>query len=533
MKLKKYICLLGIATMALTTACEDQSELITSVNYDRLFAPINLEARVVNQINVRLTWTPVNGAQSYDLEIYQNANQTSEDEEENDSKVLTYDGTPVRTITGITNSEIPYTVTKLESETKFTARILARGENITESKWSGIEFKTNAEQIFKEIVPDELEAKQVTLHWTIGEVADKIVLTPGNIEHKVTSDEIAAGAATITDLTPETAYTAKLLRADGKTRGTISFETLIDLGGAIPVYPEDDFAAIISNAEDGAVLAFFPGTYQMANDENGKVGKITLAKSIEIKAVRPNERPIINGCFQITGGASAISMKQIILDGKDTDGSQAFDYKDATAFKGLTLDDCEVMNYVKGVYYVNVAATIDEININNCLFHNIECNGGDMFDCRSGAIKTIKLTNTTIWESCLERDLIRYDDKSSNFAGIAPVITIDHCTFNGVCNSSSKRILYVRFKGNSITFTNNMVTNTAGNFSNQDKTAIPAFKNNNYFKADGYCVAGGSGKFTDGSGTLLDPGYKDATKGDFTLSNEDLIYKKVGDPRWY
>ncbi|WP_025835692.1 DUF5123 domain-containing protein [Bacteroides rodentium] len=232
-------------------------------------------------------------------------------------------------------------------------------------------------------------------------------------------------------------------------------------------------------------------------------------------------------------GASAVSMKQIILDGKDTDGSQAFDYKSATAFKGLTLDDCEMMNYGKGVYYVNVAATIDEININNCLFHNIECSGGDMFDCRSGAIKAIKMTNTTIWKSCLERDLIRYDDKSSDFASIAPTIIINNCTLDGVCNSSSKRILYVRFKGNSITFTNNMVTNTAGNFSNQDKTAVPTFKNNNYFKADGYCVAGGSGKFTDGSGTQLDPGYKDATNGDFTLGNEDLIYKKVGDPRWY
>ncbi|WP_128809685.1 hypothetical protein [Bacteroides rodentium] len=273
--------------MALTTACEDQSELITSVNYERLFAPINLEARVVNQINVRLTWTPVSGAQSYDLEIYQNADQTSEDEDENDSKILTYDGTPIRTITGIASSEIPYTVTKLESETKFTARILARGENITESKWSGIEFKTNAEQIFKEVNPDELKAKQVTLRWTAGEAADKIILTPGNIEHKVTSDEIAAGAATITDLIPETAYTAKLLRTDGKTRGTVSFETLIDLDGAIPVYPEDDFAAIITDAEDGAVLAFFPGIYQVAKDENGKIGKIALNKSIEIKLSVP------------------------------------------------------------------------------------------------------------------------------------------------------------------------------------------------------------------------------------------------------
>ena len=37
----------------------------------------------------------------------------------------------------------------------------------------------------------------------------------------------------------------------------------------------------------------------------------------------------------------------------------------------------------------------------------------------------------------------------------------------------------------------------------------------------------------DTEGTTLDPGYKDAANGDFTLSNEDLIYEQIGDPRWF
>ena len=48
-RLKKYTFVLGLALAALTTACEDQSEEITSIDYSRLFAPINVEARVTNR----------------------------------------------------------------------------------------------------------------------------------------------------------------------------------------------------------------------------------------------------------------------------------------------------------------------------------------------------------------------------------------------------------------------------------------------------------------------------------------------------
>lgn len=44
-KLKKYTYLLGVALVALATACEDQSEEVLSIDYSRYFAPINLEAR--------------------------------------------------------------------------------------------------------------------------------------------------------------------------------------------------------------------------------------------------------------------------------------------------------------------------------------------------------------------------------------------------------------------------------------------------------------------------------------------------------
>lgn len=522
MKLNKYAYLLGLATAALTSACSDQSDEILSIDYDRLFAPINVEARIVNQVNARLSWAAVNGAASYTIEVFAN-----------DS--LTFAGSPVKTIPGISFTDLPYIVTGLEGETKYSARIQAIGETITESKWSGVYFKTDAEQIFSAVIEEDLSATGVTLRWTAGETATEIVVNPGNIRHTVTAGEIAAGAATIEGLASETTYTARLMNGT-KTRGTVNFTTLVDLGGAIAVNPEDNFVAMLEAAEEGDAFAFYPGTYTAPLSE-GKVGKINISKSIEIKAVRPSDRPVLNACITLNDGAS-LSMRQIVLDGENTDGSQAFDFKTAATYGSLIIDDCEVRNFTKGFYYVNVAATIDEITINNCLIHNIECSGGDMFDCRSGYIKALNITNSTVWNSCAARDFVRYDDASGNFAGAAPVITIENCTLDGVSNNSSRRLFYVRFKGNSIRFANNLVSNMPNcgrGFSDNASTAEPSFSNNNYFNTANLVSLSGEGKgrFYDTSGTTLNPSYTDAANGDFTLGNEDLSYKLVGDPRWY
>lgn len=85
-----------------------------------------------------------------------------------------------------------------------------------------------------------LTASEVTLRWPAGQVATEIIITPNDVAaHRVTSDEIAAGAATIKNLKSETTYTATLKNGD-KTRGTMVFTTLINLDGALPAYPGDN-----------------------------------------------------------------------------------------------------------------------------------------------------------------------------------------------------------------------------------------------------------------------------------------------------
>lgn len=515
----KSIIVLGLATVAMAS-CSDVADEITSIVYNRNFSPTGVEAKVRNRTNIELSWNRAEGVTQYNVEVFAN-----------DS--LTFAGTPVKTLT-VAPDEIPVTITGLEGETKYSFRVQATDGNTSrDSKWAGAYAKTEAEQILKTVKEADIKGKQVTLRWTAGEEAATITLTPGDIVYNVTAEDIEAGAATITGLTPETKYTAVLKRDNGKTRGTIEFTTGIDLAETdILVKAGSDIAAAIKDAPEGYRLVVEPGEYGIATDEAAFGGSVTISKALSIKGLRQNDHPVIKGRIKVE---AALDIDQVTLDGTGTDGGQCFDFTADNEIDHLIISNSEITNYTKGFYYVNKAAKISNITINNCLISNVECDGGDMFDSRAGAILALNITNNTIWNSCKARDLVRYDDKSSNFAGVAPVITIDHNTIVGACNNAGKRILYVRFKGNSITFTNNIVTASAGNFSNQKNTAVPTFDNNFYFEAAGYVTEGANANalFVDKTGTIADPQFKDAANGDFTIGNDDVKDKKAGDPRWY
>ncbi len=506
--------------MGAIASCSDAPEELTEASYDRLFSPTELTTSVRSRVNCVVSWNEVTNATSYVLELYQGSDAN---------------GTLVSTDEVTTTS---YTYEGLNGDTDYFVRVKAVGENITESKWVEATFSTDTEQIFETVANSDIQATQVTLRWPAGEVADTITLTPGNIIYEITDEDIANGSATITDLDPETDYTAVMTR-DGVVRGTITFSTPINIGTATAIYPGDDIVDILENAEEGASFAFYPGTYVVpSSGESADVGSLEISAKISITAADRDDLPVFNGRIQLKAGAS-LTASYMIFDGTGSDG-QAFVFSESGTFEGLNLSNCEICNYTTGFYYVSssYAAQISAITIDNCLIHDIECSGGDMFDSRAGYIESLTLTNSTIWNSCASRDFIRMDDSSSSYSGISPVITIDHCTIDGCSNNSSRRLLYVRFSGNSIRFTNNIVSNMPDcgrGFSDNSSTSTPTFSNNNYWNtANLVSDDGGSARFYDTSGTTLDPEYADAENGDFTLGNEDLIYNAngIGDPRW-
>jgi hypothetical protein len=118
---------------------------------------------------------------------------------------------------------------------------------------------------------------------------------------------------------------------------------------------------------------------------------------------------------------------------------------------------------------------------------------------------------------------------------------VDHNTFYNVGSGGANyRVFYVRFKGNTITFTNNIMvgTNYKRGFANNANTdQAPTLEGNIYFNTENLIEAGASAdasiSWFDKSGTVLDPQFKDAANGDFTVGNDNVKDKKAGDPRWY
>jgi hypothetical protein len=84
-------------------------------------------------------------------------------------------------------------------------------------------------------------------------------------------------------------------------------------------------------------------------------------------------------------------------------------------------------------------------------------------------------------------------------------------------------------KTGSIKFTNNLMynsVNTETSSTNHKNTPTPTFDNNVYSEGCKFAT-------WDESGKVLDPQFKDAANGDFTIGNDNVKNKKAGDPRWY
>lgn len=522
-KFKLSYLLFAVAALSLT-ACGDVADEITEIVFGRNFSPIEFEAKVRNRTNVELSWKATDGVSNYIIEVF-----------ENDS--LQFANSPVQTIT-ISPDKNPYTITGLQGETQYSFRIMAvSGDESRNSKWSSAYARTETEQILYAVAAEDIKAKEVTLRWPAGEAAATITLSPGGITYNITANDIAAGAATITGLTPETEYTATMKRDNGKTRGKITFTTGIDLAETdILVEEGADLGAAIKAAPAGYRLVLMPGEYGLHTEEADFGGSATITKNLAIKGLRPNEMPVIKGRIKVEAN---LDIDQVILDGTGTDGGQAFDFTAEGNINHLSITNSEIKNYTKGFFYINQATKINTITIDNCIISNIECSGGDFFDCRKGGYDVFNLTNSTVYNCASGRDVVRMDDSSSAIDA-TPNIKFDHCTFYNVGNGNANyRFFYVRFAGNKITFTNNIVVNfnNKRGFANQSSTdQDPTLDNNFYFNtANLISLADGNTEkvsWFDEKGTDIDPKFANPANGDFTVGETKVSDKKAGDPRW-
>ena len=94
---------IGLSLVGMT-ACSDPDDAITSVEFNRLFSPTELEAKVQNTTGVKLTWFALSAADQYQIEIFA------------DDPDMTFNGTPLQ-FTGTPSEAASSTTTKSPSKT--------------------------------------------------------------------------------------------------------------------------------------------------------------------------------------------------------------------------------------------------------------------------------------------------------------------------------------------------------------------------------------------------------------------------------
>jgi hypothetical protein len=500
-------------------ACEDKIDpLIKEIELGRVLAPIDLTARVRNQTTIELTWDTRADVDHYVVEF-------SEDNLEFNTIIHTATVTP---------KDLPYQHA-FEGETLYSARVKAvSAEDVEDSKWAAVVIATAAENIFLPVRDDDIAATEVVLRWQARSNASHIVVTPGNIEHTITAEEKTAGIATVTGLAGETLYTAKLMNGT-KTRGTATFTTLIDLGGAVAINPGDDLKAILDAAPEGAAFVVFPGTYEL--------GSYALTKSVKLSGYRSNNKPIIKGQLTCGTAVASIELKSLIFRGNADPVvllSQFFNTVAGCNLTSLAINDCEISNYKdQFIYNTNTAAgTYGSISVSNSYIHSITGSGGDGIDFRAGTLGSLTVENTTFANGF--RSFLRMQ--------IACNTSFKNCTFykiSGIDNSNNTGIfraggaagpnnkLEVRnclFVQTGIASpTNVMSGNWCRNAANM--VAVPTYANNNIFGCLNLLV----GLYTTPaqiSATEVDPGFVDAASGNFKVTSQAIKDNNIGDPRW-
>lgn len=524
--LKRISYILGMGALLFSvSACDDDREELLSVEYDRLFAPTGLEFRV-NQVDVTASWGCLSSSEatSYVAQIFIN------------DATMACEGEPTAEYTSATTSLL---MEGLEGATTYSFRIKAVGET-KESNWAVSSFRTATEQIFETIATADIGGTYVTLRWPAGESnVRNIVLTPttdtsaATVDYTLTAEDMANGYAYIEGLTPETDYTAVLYSESGNIRGQRTFTTTIDTGNMFVLRggTSEDLIAAIEADNGNGIFLFDATTYNL--------GSYTLDKSITI-AGNAADMATVAVSFKIESSVSSLSLTNLILDGSAGESAQG-NLVELTAAAGslttLTLSGCEVTGYTNNFVYNNNGGTYGDIVINNCYVHDTCPSGGDGLDFRGGTLSSLSVTNTTFANSF--RTFLRCQ------ASVSGNITFDHCTFYNVCinNNSNNHGLFRITDADSSTFTVQYCIfygigfeGASGNMGVWARTGSnmevsrEVYNNNYWYNSPNLW----GGRYTEDTGvaTEADPGFVDAENGDLTITNEDMIFYGVGDPRW-
>lgn len=427
-------------------------------------------------------------------------------------------------------------------------RILAQTENLARNT-DFVSTSLILENNFLPLGQNDVTASSVVLKWNapVGASVTSILLIPADslamAPIELSQSEIKQSTATIEDLKPLTTYTALLFSAETR-EGVVEFTTKdpnakITINSGSKTY--NTLADAIAAAGSGDVINV-GGSYDFSS-----LGDMKIDKSLTIQGIPNVEKPTIRcGEFNLTGNVGTFKLYRLKLIGSN---NQTISLTDVTGTANVIIDSCDISGPTAGLIYASSDATAAtySLTVNNSLLHDFGNEGGDFIDFRGGTLTDIELKNSTFWN--LARRFLRIDEDvtytgnnnsgGQQYAGkdSGDPPTIDHCTLNNIASQSFIRIQIPT--NNFVMHVNNSILTNDKSTGNEFGFEVNGYANdNNTFgtNQDGFFAGWGYWNHLTFSPTTniknLDPQYKDAAHGDFTVGNSTLKALGWGDPRW-
>lgn len=528
----KKITLVFLLIAVLTAgACKKYNDWGEDDSHSRLFRPTDLTTEVTG-VQVKFRWKPKPSTKSYTIEV-------SKDSLQFQNIVYTYTNVPAVTDDKGTFFDVP---DPLDALTRYSIRIKAVGENITESGWAAATFITATEQIMYAVDIADITPTSVILKWIKPNTVTHIMI--GTNRYDISAAERTAGEKKIEGLTPKTAYTARLYN-NTAIRGSQSFSTKADIPtgpNVVEVSAADDFAAILAAAENGKTYVLLQGSVYKTDNT------ITLPNNISITIWGEDgpQKPVLafNG-ITLPATAGTIRFENIDLTGyKDNDPASTkrnyiFNQSTASNTEAVVFENCIVRNFVNTPFRTQggMGINVKAVTFNKCIVYDIgdnNANGTYAFihhgvNAGTGLIDDITITNSTLYK-------IGYSIILSSNAPSKNVVVENNTFYNVIGNGRYLIDFNAQAVSTSFRFNNNIIAKTlspAASARGIRSGNISALLVNNSFQASDVVFAGNTIAGITAYANAATDLFTDPANGVFSFKDAGFVGRTTaGDPRW-
>ena len=514
----------------------------------RCLTPTELSAKVIDGEFIEFSWTKSKGATEFVLELYS--------DEEMKQKVETFT---------IPAADVPYTA-DLEADMTYYARVKGvNGDGVIEdSNWATFDRALQTYAIKSSLNPELVDrsASSITIKWTKDPEVDHIRITPALNDDEeytrfdVSADAQAAAQVEVTGLNPSVNYTLSV-HFKSAQRGTVSAWTRPSVEGATEVATAEALIQAITDKAPVIKVAYSEAPYV--------IGSVVLGGPVAIygDATAQGAQPVIQGGLKIGADVTSVHLEALTFDGAGiADYPHNLTFDAAATVESITVVNCKLNNYLRGVLYENSKApTVGSIKYDGVEVNNVAGDGGDCFDFRGKAtVNSIEFINSTLNTGA--RTWFRIDANT-----VLESIKLTHCTFNNLCfanNGNNNGIFNIRAlnaasAAPAFVLTHNVFLNMNDDnkrcclVAKNSTSAFPTELSDNFFyncydrffvaQKDGSTLSGDDLKaaadegrariLVNGSSELAADPCVDSARDKYNVISKEVIEANAGDPRWY